>query len=334
MEYKLRLGREHLKRLKSYIDSLNNSLPENVSNHWEKYSKKNTIQFSSDSVLLRGEVGSGFDSNYIGNFTQNRSLFQQIKAKIFKLMGLQHSDNIPLEAFEKTWGKTGKFSTFDIIRLENKPFNKTKCMAYNYFNEIYPYIEKSKVKLAIAEIGAGSGNFSSLLKKNFNACIYIIDLPNILVYSAMNLIHQISGMSYLLPNEIDSPISPGRYDYVFLRPDQLDLIPDNCLDVGINTASFGEMLMPNIVTYFDFFRRTLKQDNIFYCVNRVEKWMNPMGIPTSANVSGSAIPIRFHEYPWRIEDKDKLFHISKYHQFFTKQPLFSKITRMRVNENN
>ena len=92
------------------------------------------------------------------------------------------------------------------------------------------------------------------------------------------------------------------YDFIFLRDHQLDLIQDNTIDISLNTVSFGEMRKNIVENYFEFLRRVSKAKNLFYCLNRVEKFME---------YDDAVHPIRFHEYPWQEEDEELLFQSSE-----------------------
>ena len=67
---------------------------------------------------------------------------------------------------------------------------------------------------------------------------------------------------------------------------------NNTFDLAINSMSFGEMKKRDIEDYFRLLRRCMKKDNIFYCVNRVEKIME---------YEGKSVPIRFFEYPIKLK---------------------------------
>ena len=102
----------------------------------------------------------------------------------------------------------------------------------------------------------------------------------------------------------------------------IDIIPYNFIDLAINTMSFQEMKKIDIELYFDFLRKVVKTENLFYCVNAVEKPMI---------YDGETIPIRFFEYPWLPEDLDYKYEISPVGQARTSNPFYVRATRLAVN---
>jgi hypothetical protein len=100
-------------------------------------------------------------------------------------------------------------------------------------------------------------------------------------------------------------------------------------------------MMPSVVSsYFQLLRRVLKKDNIFYCSNRAEKRMYPARSDDhrtmrygNPNVIEEAVPVRFHEYPWSLNDEDYFFYESEFHRLagFT-HTFFVKATRLLAAE--
>ena len=82
----------------------------------------------------------------------------------------------------------------------------------------------------------------------------------------------------------------------------IKLIKKNTFDLAINSMSFAEMKRGDIEEYFQLLRMVLKKQNLFYCLNRVEKIML---------YDDNKIPIRFFEYPWLPADLDYKYEISQ-----------------------
>ena len=129
---------------------------------------------------------------------------------------------------------------------------------------------------------------------------------------------------YILPNEISNQnqIFDNEYDFVFLTNKQLNFLPYNYFDIGFNTMSFQEMHLDAISEYFTLFRNVLKKENLFYCLNAVEKLMN---------FNNENQYIRFQEYPWSKNDYDYYFSLSNIESGRTTKPFYEKITNLKVN---
>ena len=107
----------------------------------------------------------------------------------------------------------------------------------------------------------------------------------------------------------------------FSIPSQLENISQ--FNLMINTTSFGEMNMSTIDKYMQFLRNKCETENIFYCYNRVEKFMR------NANPTDKKLyPIRFNEYPWSKNDETLLYKLDDFIQIFTKQPMFKKAVKL------
>ena len=87
----------------------------------------------------------------------------------------------------------------------------------------------------------------------------------------------------------------------------------------VNTESFAEMSMQNIISYMNFLRNNCEPKNLFYCCNRVEKYMR------NKNEKNNVLnAIRFTEYPWSQKDEIFLYKIEGFYSRFTSVPFFSK----------
>ena len=177
----------------------------------------------------------------------------------------------------------------------------------------------------VVEIGPGTGILARIIKSRFISSKFVfVDLQSSLIYSILNLIKRFPNSKYILPNEINNQnqIIDNEFDFVFLTNKQLNLVPYNYFDIGFNTMSFQEMHFNAISEYFTFLRRVLIEENIFYCLNRVEKLM----VYNNENQK-----IRFHEYPWSKNDQDYFFSVSNIQSGRTSKPIFLKVTNLKIN---
>lgn len=323
----LKINPDSVSRLRKYIESKHyrNFLPS--THHWE-IRKDNNVKsfiFHSDKLYYR-DLYTGMEDNYLENFGcfHNRMApALRLKKYLLNKLGVYEGESFdPIYQFNKLWGNNGCFKLNDILRTYPKATSWVVIRSYAMFNEIHSFLDESGVSChSLLEIGPGGGNLIRRFKEKYPTIkAYIIDLPTSIPFSFCNLVYHFGTAKYCLPNEIEDNVVPDA-DFVFLSDSQANFLPKKSIDIAINTMSFAEMRFETICEYFNILRKTLKENNIFYCLNRVEKIME---------YDGKVVPIRFHEYPWKNEDKDYLFRISDinvrkmYHAFFV------KITKLHV----
>lgn len=246
------------------------------------------------------------------------------KILLRKLHCYQEQGYDPLYHFNRNWPTgSGVVSVDDIIKEYGKDGDYAIVKASHIFNVLS---EKAASHLdrmeRMVEIGPGTGAFCRIIKKQYpNVKIVVVDLPESIPYSITSLLYANPGATYLLPHEITSDLNISTYDFVFLLPDQVKVIPHHTIDFAINTMSFQEMTNSDITEYFELLRNVLKDDNLFYCLNAVEK---PMIINNKEH------PIRFFEYPWKENDEDISYSLSPVHHHMTTKPFYEKITKLAV----
>ena len=126
------------------------------------------------------------------------------------------------------------------------------------------------------------------------------------------------NVSISLPNEVTSR---EKSLVSFETPSSIDNI--DTFNLMVNTQSFGEMNLSNIKTYFNFLRSKCDDQNIFYCYNRVEKYMKNQN-----NTDNKLQPIRFTEYNWSEKDEVLLYKLDDFHHIYSKQPFFKKAVKL------
>tara|TARA_B100001167_G_scaffold177286_1_gene131573 strand:+ start:176 stop:1210 length:1035 start_codon:yes stop_codon:yes gene_type:complete len=293
--------------------------------YWKYHSKQ--IKYSIKNSLLRFEGKSGY---YIPDKKNSYNFFlRSLKIIVKKLIGLGRAHNLSYKAaFAQIMNEVENVGIqqlhFDKKKIIAKnisdckkqfPFNyevnEHIIKSYYYINILNSYMELSKTKF-IAEIGAGNGNLMSLLKHHFNSkCIINIDLPETLILCIPFLENLFPKAKILLPNEINEKVGEDallNYDFIFLTPGQITLLEENLIDLFINTASFGEMNMPQIEEYINLIQKVGKQGSFFFCSNRVEK------IPHDGKIDENSKhikPIRFLEYPF-FNNEILFFEICKF----------------------
>ena len=192
------------------------------------------------------------------------------------------------------------------------------------YNEINKINQSARLNFnKIIEIGPGMGSCVRMFKKyNPEIKVLLIDIPTSIPFSFLNLIYRFPESKFLLPNEVDKSLNFDKYDFIFLSNDQIKLIKKNTFDLAINSMSFAEMKRGDIEEYFQLLRMVLKKQNLFYCLNRVEKLML---------YDDNKIPIRFFEYPWLPADLDYKYEISQVEMGRTYNPFYVRATCMAVN---
>jgi putative sugar O-methyltransferase len=179
---------------------------------------------------------------------------------------------------------------------------------YYYQNILRGFIEDGRIR-SVLEIGAGNGNFASILRNDLGAArIVIVDLPETLAISIPFLSSLFPSARIAMPNEIQADGLPDDSDFVFLTVDQLHMLPDDHFDLAINCGSFQEMTHKQISIYFELIQRVCRDSGLFFSANRVEK------IPCGAEpftVEQPDPPNRMAEYPWDSRNSVLLYEISR-----------------------
>lgn len=133
----------------------------------------------------------------------------------------------------------------------------------------------------VMEIGAGWGGFASVLKRKYRGARYvIIDIPSSTVFQKSLLHHlgfkrilsikqQTTGQSEAHRREIVKQLMCcAEFDVLFLSPDQINLLPDDSIDVVVNFDSMVEMPGNVVATYLQQIPRVSRA---FYHINRYVK---------------------------------------------------------------
>lgn len=164
-----------------------------------------------------------------------------------------------------------------IIQLGEKKLCLKKSPGYEsiiydqeYFTLISKYLKKGDV---VCEVGPGGGSLAAIIHEKKKTINVLIDIPNVMLSSISFMFTLFPNSKYLLPNEIGkmSDLDLKSYDFIFLSPNQIHLIPDKTFNFCINNQSFMEMDMKEVDEYLEFFNRTTKNQGYFFCSNRTRK---------------------------------------------------------------
>ena len=179
---------------------------------------------------------------------------------------------------------------------------------YYYSNLLRGYIRNNKIK-TVLEIGAGNGNFPSILYNDWSPVrLIMIDLPETLTTAFTFLSSLFPNAKIILPNEIGDKI-PNDFDFILMTPEQIDIIDDNSIDLAVNIHSFQEMTHQQINIYFKLIQRVVRLSGYFFSSNRIEK------VPSGADsftIEQTILPNRFFEYPWNHKNKILINEVSSF----------------------
>lgn len=178
---------------------------------------------------------------------------------------------------------------------------------YYYQNILRGFISAPELR-TILEIGAGNGNFPSILYHDWlPSRLILIDLPETICLAFTFLANLFPKAKFVLPNEVELGL-PETFDFALLTVEQLDVVGSDSVDLAMNCHSFQEMTHEQIVIYFHFVQRICRNQGYFFTANRVDKI--PCG-PDSYVCEQIEPPNRFAEYPWNTDNEVLLYEISR-----------------------
>lgn len=197
---------------------------------------------------------------------------------------------------------------------------------YYYQNLLRLFTNDSKVA-TVMEIGAGNGNFPSILYHDWAPVrVILVDLPETLTIAIPFLANLFPQAQMVLPHEIPSTGLDEGFDFAFLTADQLHLVADSTVDLAINCHSFQEMTREQIAIYFEFVQRTGRDGGFFFVANRVEKI--PCG-PDAFSVMQKNPPNRFGEYPWVSQNEVLIYEISRLSRLAQLDDIYLRLELLR-----
>lgn len=330
-----KIGKKNTKRLFDYINSERFIQNKTITEHWSKRKKGNEESFAinDDEILFYPNFNNGLSYNYANYLFKENVYYKKfnlklnIKKFILNILKINYADNFsPKKYFNDYWSESSNLK-YPQNKIIEEFGNHDDYIIYNaawFYNEIRNFYQKKinskNEPISCIEIGPGAGNLIRImLSEQFLSHATIVDLPSSIVFSFCNLIKRFPNIDYLLPNEITDRVDFNNYKLLFLTNSQLDLVPNNFYSLGVNTMSFGEMNNKTINGYFQLLRHSLIKNNLFYCLNRVEKIMK---------TNNQTEIVKFSEYPWNSKDNDLHYQISFIEKFRNFNPMFLKVTNL------
>jgi hypothetical protein len=272
---------------------LTDETPENlVSSHWKHYHKMIKLDFS-DEDKIKPLIGVGFGDLQDKSKAHNLIKWLTILSYLVRL-----PDKINLLRLIRTAiplaKRMGFIFSYDCFRQV--------CVLNLIIKEMKDIGIKGK-RLNVINIGDGYGFLSVLIKEVIpNSSICLVDLGKTLLFQAYycNKVHPKCSHALVLGDELDQT----NCDFIYCPAEHIEELSARSFDIAINIASMQEMNQNTIKTYFDFLRRRMSPENLFYCCNRERKEM-PGG-----EVSD------FFQYPWHKKDLYKIDAPCPWHRYF------------------
>ncbi len=176
------------------------------------------------------------------------------------------------------------FSNEEIIPIDGKKFvnlgaeklctlkNKGSTHlshTYHYFNEIKKYIKNNDICL---DVGSGSGLLQFFIHHEKGGTNILIDIPESIQSSIALCFTLFPNSKIILPNEIEkNDLNLKDFDFIFLLPNQKNLIKKFSVNFCLNTNSFMEMDIDEVNNYIKYFNDVLKSDGYCFISNRILK---------------------------------------------------------------
>jgi putative sugar O-methyltransferase len=231
----------------------------------------------------------------------------------------------------KLAGLPGVFTTAASVNRHYKSWSGYEASAniynhYYYQNILRGFAGGDRIA-TVLEIGAGNGNFPSILYHDWAPIrTILIDLPETLAVSIPFLSSVFPDARIVMPNEIRAGGLPEDFDFAFLTVDQLDALRDGTVDLAINCHSFQEMTHEQIGIYFALIQRVCRESGLFFSANRVEKI--PCG-PDAFSAEQPDPPNRMAEYPWNPQNEVLVHEVSRLSRLVQLDAISVRLERIR-----
>jgi putative sugar O-methyltransferase len=134
-------------------------------------------------------------------------------------------------------------------------------------------LNTSKRKL-IVDIGSGYGGLDRLLSFYApNSCFVMVDLPETLLISSYYIEANFPNKKVALLSDIidrldDFETLVVEYDFIIIPPSIVQKIPNQSVDLVVNTASLGFMETEYVEFYLTEIERILQPLGYFYSLNK------------------------------------------------------------------
>ena len=177
----------------------------------------------------------------------------------------------------------------------------------------------------VAVIGDGFANMSSLLISSVpHSRVILVNLTKTLLLDLVYLRKAFPNENIALAqntNEMKKALASTDTRIIAVRADDMHLIAQAPVTLGINIKSMMEMDPPITAAYFDVLRKGPADQTAFYCCNVDKKYW------------ADGTVISFSEYPWREDDIVLLDEPCPWDQYrYHKQlPIYSKYKGLNLH---
>jgi len=132
----------------------------------------------------------------------------------------------------------------------------------------------------ILDIGTGYGALPAILKNYMpNSCHILTDLPEVIVFASYYIKYNFPDKKIALLSDIDTRMEDfetliKEYDFIILPSKAIEKIPDESVDLVVNTASLGFLSQEYLSYYMGHIDRLLKVEGYLYSINKTDtcKW--------------------------------------------------------------
>ncbi len=186
-----------------------------------------------------------------------------------------------------------------------------------YLTRIMQFLKRNRQERFVClDLGSGYGRFAWVLKKFIpNSTIVCCDIPETLLGASYRLSVYFPEARHWYFNSSASGTelrNLADYDFIYLPGFAMEHLPENSLDLVVNTMSLSEMQMETVLRYIFLIEKCLKwKEGIFYTVNRSVPKQNRMHV----DIPLGKFPIcerafRKLRYTDRFKEVDNFFRAS------------------------
>lgn len=261
-----------------------------VSSYWKEMHQKAEVRLADGRLFLKGfAFGSMYQISWPCRFFSWATVISYLFHINNKFMVLRM-----MRPAMRVAARMGVSFTYDCFR-------QVCSLALIRVNGMF----KTEDRISVLCIGDGFGFLSCLIKEVFpKARIVFVDLGKTLLFQAYFSKRAFPDCKHVIVSEATDASLIADNDFIYCAAENLRCLNKEVFDLAINIVSMQEMNQDTVKDYFEFMRKHLREDNLFYCCNRQEKIM-PGG-----EVS------KIMDYPWERRDRFLVDQRCPWHVYF------------------
>ena len=285
-----------LKKIEDFI-SLNRSEKEYISTHWNEIIKLYLADRNSKSIV--DELKSSYYLEhyslfkYSDNFIKHQSYRDRILFRKTLLSILISNPVLLIKVLKKIYKKSksrdsifltqsltlesiGVLDDYFKYMEKNEFYTDFSSQRLYFYNRIQQLIIQRYLKnsndLNFLEIGAGGGNSAIfLIKNNIVKNYVIVDLPEMLIYSAYHINKNCNEYNIEFGPDNISNLNKESRSIFFLTPNQINLIPDKLINFQFSINALMEMRNDISNQYIKEMYRIGSNDSITMIIARINE---------------------------------------------------------------